>query len=65
MSYQIPYEAEFECPKGHRFKADAVPGRMDAEARCRECWNDWIRLNVPNGKQTTEAKAVPQGVALL
>lgn len=55
MTYVIPYEAEFECPKGHRFTAPASPFG-GSEARCTVCYEEWIAANVPNGRQVSEAR---------
>jgi len=51
----IPYEAEYECPKGHVFTAEASPFKNDGQAMCPQCYADWIAENVPNGKQRTKA----------
>jgi hypothetical protein len=53
--FQISYEAEFECPKGHRFLANANPLKSDGVARCPHCLEAWIAANVPDGKQVSEA----------
>lgn len=63
--YQIPYEAEFECPKGHTFKAEASPLRGDAEVMCPRCYSDWIAANVPKGKQISNAVVVEPKISLL
>lgn len=58
MVYVIPYNAEFECPKGHKFIASASPFKDDGKAQCPRCFEAWVAANVPNGKQTTKAVAV-------
>ena len=60
MSYQIPYEAEFDCPKGHRFTAPASPFQEHATARCPICMDEWIADNVPDGHQATLARVAPR-----
>lgn len=56
--YYAPYEAEFECPKGHRFKEQVPTSRGKHEVMCPTCYAEWIEANVPNGVQVGEAVAV-------
>lgn len=60
--YVIPHEAEYECPKGHVFVAEAHPFKDDGQAMCPHCYAEWIAANVPNGRQRTKAVAKQPGV---
>lgn len=54
--YIYPYEADYECPDGHRFVATAVLFKDDATARCPICYEQWIAANVPDGKQVSKSR---------
>ena len=56
MVYVIPYEAEYECPKGHRFTTRCNPMKDGNEAMCPTCYAEWVAANVPNGRQISEPK---------
>lgn len=72
MSYQIPYEADFECPKGHKFTASPEYAYADDEevevvkppnviikpVICPDCYREFIEANVPKGIQIGEARQV-------
>ena len=51
MVYLVPYEADYQCPKGHKFVAKSDPGAVDEQARCPQCYEEWIVANVPMGAQ--------------
>jgi|GEM_PF-2584722 len=53
----LRYHAEHECPKGHRFMAEANPfveGHV-SKALCPTCYDAWIAANVPLGTQIGKA----------
>ena len=55
----FPYEAEFECPKGHRFKALVLPTKIENnKARCPHCFEEWVAENVLDAEQVSDAKPV-------
>ena len=57
MSYLVVYEAEFECPKGHRFTGQASPFESAAaEVMCPTCFQEWIAANIPRAKQVSPAQ---------
>ena len=62
--YVIPYEADFECPKGHRFTARTGAMVSGAKVRCPECYEQWIAANVPDGVQVSDSRMVEPGVEL-
>lgn len=61
--YLIPYEAEFECPKGHHFTARVGAFAAEQQAMCPICYREWIAANVPSGRQISVPRMVPDGVA--
>lgn len=63
--YIVPYEAEYECPKGHVFVAEASPFKDDGQVMCPTCYANWIKANVPNGMQKTKAVPKAEKVAQL
>ena len=65
MTFQVPYEAEFECQKRHRFKAEASPLEEGATAMCPHCYAEWVAANVPNGLQVSRAVPAKQKIAEL
>ena len=53
----FPYEAEFECPKGHRFNALVMlPKIKNNKARCPRCFEEWVAENVLDAEQVSDAK---------
>lgn len=54
--YVVPYEADFECPRGHRFVAPVPLTKSDATAPCPECYREWVAANVPRGQQVSAAR---------
>lgn len=55
----FPYEAEFECPKGHRFNAMVLPTKTkDNKVRCPRCFEKWVAENVLEAEQVSDAKPV-------
>lgn len=61
--YVIPYEADFECPKGHRFVASVPAMSSWCESRCPRCYEEWIAANVPMARQVSKPREKPVGVA--
>lgn len=67
----IPYDADFECEKGHRFTAavhfDHMTGGLqrNAQATCPVCYAAWIEANVPKGRQVSEPRQVPPSISYL
>ena len=57
MVYYVPYEANFECPKGHKFTGSASP-TDETSMRCPVCYEEWIAANVPEAKQVSPSKPV-------
>lgn len=58
MVYHIPYEAEFECPVGHKFTAQVNVLNAQSEATCPTCYAEWVDKHIPKGKRVSEPKAV-------
>jgi hypothetical protein len=60
VSHLAVYEAEFECPKGHRFMAQANPFDSAAvtEPMCPVCYREWLAATFPRGKQITPPQRV-------
>lgn len=62
--YHIPYEADFECPKGHKFVARVTPGDKFPKVTCPVCYEEWIKANVMNGEMVGEPREVRPKVSL-
>lgn len=62
--YIIPYEADFECPKGHRYTAPVHALSKDKTTTCPDCYSAWISANVPNGTQVTKPVRVKEEINL-
>lgn len=56
MSYEVPYEADYECPKGHQFVAKANPVTNQSSVLCPHCYAEWVASNVPMAKQITKSR---------
>jgi hypothetical protein len=57
MSFLEEYEADFECPKGHRFTAKVGEGRKERQL-CPTCYAEWIAANVSVGVKVSEPRKV-------
>ncbi len=58
--HQTTYEADFVCLKGHKFTAPVSPFEgMTAVALCDECYREWLKENIPHGKQISEPRIKP------
>ena len=65
MVYIVPYEADYECPRGHKFVADANPIADSQATRCPACYQAWIDEHVPKGERTSKPREVPTRLELL
>jgi predicted nucleic acid-binding Zn ribbon protein len=60
--YFTPYEADFECPKGHKFVAPVQALQDSAEVICPTCYAEWVAENVPSAKQVSGFREVKKSI---
>ncbi len=53
----LPYEADFECPKGHKF-TNRVQGPMSSDdiVRCPMCLEEFLKKNVLDATQVSDTR---------
>ena len=55
-----PYEADFECPKGHTFTARVGMLSPADAVTCPQCYQEWIEANVPKARRVSEPRQAPE-----
>lgn len=60
MTYVIQYEADFQCPWGHRYIGTVRADSAQTEQICPYCWANWLDRMIPKGLQVTEPRPVSQ-----
>ena len=56
MGYVIPYEADFECPDGHKFTCRVNAMAERRQVVCPTCYAAWVEANVPKGTQVGDPR---------